>query len=171
MPLIRPAAQTQMKRWFEPLIAAALLGLGLWWGLTSLGVIKWLGVALAVLGAALLVQGIRRARFWRGSGGLGHIELDEGALTYFAPVGGGAVAVDTLDSVILSHRPGLGRAWGLSAPFQPVLWVPVDASGTPVLFDVFTNLPGLDMQALLRTLNAPQDNDVVIWRRKRVPLH
>lgn len=171
MTLIRPDAAAGLKRWAEPLAALALIGWGLWWGLTSFGVIRWLGFALIIVGGALLVLGIRRARFWRGTGGLGHVEVDEGSIAYFGPENGGAVAIDALKYIMLVQRDRGRREWELAAPAVPPVWIPVDASGAQALFDVFANLPGMDMQALLRHLNAPHANDVVIWRRNDARLH
>lgn len=171
MTLIRPDAAAGLKRWAEPLAALALIGWGLWWGVTSFGVIRWLGFVLITVGGALLVLGIRRARFWRGAGGLGHVEVDEGSITYFAPEGGGTLAIDALTGIALVQRGHGPRAWELTAPAVPPVWIPLDASGAQALFDVFANLPGLEMQALLRHLNTAQQGDVVIWHRNDTRLH
>lgn len=171
MSLIRPDAADGLKRWAEPLLAAALIGWGLWWGLTSLGVIKWLGFGLILLGGVLLILGIRRARFWKGADGVGHVEVDEGVISYFSPAGGGSLEVRDLQVIQLIQVGETSRMWQLKALMTPPLYVPVNASGAEALFDVFANLPGLDMQGLLARLNGPATNDVVIWRRNHTSLH
>lgn len=168
--MIRPDAARGLKRWSETLVAAGVVALGVWWALTTFGIVKWMGAMVAVAGILLLVLAVRRALFWRGSDGVGHVEVDEGAINYFAPEGGGAVPVAALSALMLVQTAG-ATCWRLSAPGAAPLNIPVDASGAETLFDVFANLPGIDMQALLRALNAAQTKDVVIWRRNDVRLH
>ncbi|SMO62431.1 hypothetical protein SAMN06265173_107115 [Thalassovita litoralis] len=170
MSLIRPEAATTLKRWAEPLIAVGLSLFGLSLGLTGLGVVKWAGFLFTAIGAALLILGIRRARFWQGSDGAGVVEVDEAAITYFGPEGGGAIPVGDLDKIVLVQRHS-GKAWWLTSRSAPPLIIPVNASGTQMLFDVFANLPGMDMQALLRVLDSSGPNDVVIWQRNGARLH
>ncbi len=171
MSLIRPGAKKELKRWAEPMLAVVVAGLGLWWGLTSFGIVKWLGLGLCVLGGVFIVLGIRRARFGTGSDGTGYVEVDEGAISYFTADGGGALPVGAIEKVALVQSVDGARAWLLTAPGLYPLHIPTDASGAEVLFDVFANLPGLDMQGLLRALNRRGDGDVVIWQRKAAPLH
>ncbi|THD75984.1 hypothetical protein E7681_05945 [Thalassobius vesicularis] len=168
--MIRSGAADTLKRWAEPLIAVAITGFGLWWALTGFALIRWLGVAVTVLGVALLVLGIRRARFWRGGQGAGHVEVDEGAIAYFGPLGGGVIGANALHSLRLVTRDG-ARSWELRAPGQDPLQVPVDANGAEALFDVFANLPGIDMRRLLRALDETGPQDVVIWVRNDARLH
>ncbi|WP_319826180.1 hypothetical protein [Thalassovita sp.] len=171
MNLIRPGARKMLKRWAEPLIASVLALLGLWWAMSSFGLFRWLGFALCCLGCALIVLGIRRVRFWGGAQGVGHVEVDEGEINYFTPEGGGAFPVSALQRIDLVQG-GDGRGlWRLSAPGLVPMAIPTDASGAEVLYDVFANLPGIDMQGLLRALNRPLERDVVIWQRKAAPLH
>jgi hypothetical protein len=174
MSLIRPEAATRLSRWAEPLAALALVALGLWWALTSFGLLQWLGWALVVVGAVFLLLGIRRARFWGGSGGIGHVEVDEGAITYFSPDGGIVLPIDAISQISLTGE-GAARQWQLRAHGFHPLHIPVNASGARALFDVFASLPGIQMESLLRALEKPAgnagENDVVIWSRNLTALH
>ncbi|MGH1353871.1 MAG: hypothetical protein ACRBBS_02150 [Thalassovita sp.] len=170
MSLIRPNAANELKRWAEPLAALALIGLGLWWALTAFGVLRWLGWALVAGGVVLLLLGVRRARFWRGAGGVGHVDVNEGTITYFSPEGGNVLPIEALARITLSGQ-NEARHWLLHARgFQPVR-IPVTASGAAALYDVFAGLPEIQMETLLRALEKPIENDVVIWSRNLVALH
>ena len=76
MSFFRPEAVAEVKRWRGAMAAGAVTMLGLWWGFTSLGLIKWIGWVLAAGGAAMLWAAVQRARFHGGSGGLGVVEVD-----------------------------------------------------------------------------------------------
>lgn len=170
MSLIRPDAAKELSRWSEPLAAVALFALGLWWGLTAFGVLQWLGWIFVLVGGALGFLGVRRARFWRGADGAGHVQVAERAITYFGPQGGGTIDVDDLTHLSLV-RHGSFQFWRLTGPTHAPLLVPVDASGADALYDVFANLPGIQMETLLRALDRPDGNEVVIWARNLNRLH
>lgn len=171
MSLIRPNAARQLKRWAEPGIALLLAAIGVWLALTGLGIVRWFGIFLALVSISFAVLAVRRAMFWGGEFGAGHVEVDEGEIRYLAAYGGASLPVSALRTVRLSQPDKGSRMWGLSGAGMPTLWIPVNASGAQTLFDVFANLPGMDMQALLRHLNGPQTNDVVIWQRNAARLH
>ena len=170
MSLIRPEAAKELSRWAEPLAAMALLALGLWWGLTAFGVMKWLGWLLVLFGGALVLLGVRRARFWRGADGAGHVQVDERSITYFSPNGGGSIDVDDLVGLALV-RHGSFQFWRLMAPARVPVLIPVDASGADALYDVFANLPGIQMEILLRSLERADQTEVVVWSRNLTRLH
>lgn len=164
MNFIRPEAAQGLKRWRGALAASAVLALGLWWGLTSLGLVKWVGWVLAAGGAALLWAAAQRARFIGGHGGLGVIEVDERQVAYLAPVGGGIASLDTLTEVAIApDRAGL-PVWRFTSGAE-VLRVPVSAEGTEALFDALTALPGVNIEAAIRASQSRPDAPVVIWRR------
>ena len=171
MSLIRPNAARQLKRWAEPGIAVLFCAGGVWLALTGLGIFRWFGVLLAIVSTSFALLAIRRAMFWGGEFGVGHVEVDEGEIRYMAARGGASLPISALRSVRLTQQDRGPRLWSLSGAGMPPLWIPVDASGAQALFDVFANLPGMDMQALLRHLNRPQGNDVVIWQRNAARLH
>ena len=164
MSFLRPEAVAAIRRWQGTIAAGAVMALGLWWGLTSLGLIKWSGWALALGGAAMTWAAVQRARFHGGTGGLGVVEVDERQVIYLAPVGGGFISLDALTEVAIApDRAGL-PVWRLRAGME-LLTIPTSATGTEALFDALTALPGADAVAAIRASRGRPDAKVVIWSR------
>lgn len=170
MSFIRPEARAAVARWREAIAGAVVLALGLWWALTSLGLIRWAGVALVLIGAALAWAGAQRARFRGGHGGLGVVHVDERQVTYLAPVGGGFASLDALVQVEVARDLAGLPVWRFSSPGE-VLTIPLNAEGTDALFEALSALPGVDMQAAIRATSGRPDGPVVIWQAPRVKLH
>ena len=170
MSFIRPEAAAELKRWREAFVAAGVLALGLWWGLTSFGLLRWIGWALALAGGAFLWAAVQRARFHAGHGGLGVVEVDERQITYLAPAGGGIASLDLLTEVSLGpDRAGL-PVWRFRSGGD-TLAIPVSAEGTTALFDVLTALPGANIEAAIRASRGRPPNRVVIWSKPTARLH
>lgn len=171
MSFLRPEAAAGLRRWSETIIALCLSVLGLYWALTSFGLLRWLGWIILALGVVWVFLSVRRARFARGMGGAGYVEVDEGRVSYFGPRVGGSLAIPMLVTVRLKRDAGGGLAWFLLAQDTTPLNIPVNAEGSDALYDVFAALPGLDMQAMLRALNDPPPDDVLIWHSDMRRLH
>lgn len=147
--LFRPEALATLSRLRGPIVAVGLAGLGLWWGLTSGGVIAMLGWAMVAGGLSLGWTAVQRLRFARaGAGDPGVVEVVEGQVSYFGPAGGGFAALDDVAELLLASR-GADRAWVLCRPGQPDLVIPLGAAGADRLFDAFGSLPGLTGAALV----------------------
>ncbi|MGI9370528.1 MAG: hypothetical protein ACR2O2_16995 [Ruegeria sp.] len=165
MSFIRPEAKLALWRWREVLAAAFVLILGLSWIGGPGGLLGWLGWVLVAVSAALAVIGIQRARFRTGAGGPGVVTIDEGQITYLGPLTGGIVATREIERLALD--PTLRPAhWVLEQAGQPALCIPVNAEGAEVLFDVFSNLPGLKTEQMLSELHSGSAHPVVIWERR-----
>ncbi len=162
--MIRPEAKAQIIRWREVLAGALALVLGAWWLIGNSQLLLLPGGALVAAGAALIWIGIQRARF-RGEGqGPGSVDVDEGQITYYGPLTGGAVAVREITSVTLD--PGLYPPhWRLREGRAPELLIPVNAEGAERLFDAFATLPGLRMEQALAALKSTGKQPIVIWQR------
>lgn len=170
MSFIRPEVRAGLRRWREVIVAAAVIALGLWWALTGFGLIRWIGWALVLGGAALLWAGLQRARFHGGHGGLGVVEVDERQIAYLAPVGGGIASLDLLTEVSLGpDRSGLPVWRFRSGP--EILTIPASAEGTSKLFDALTALPGVDIEAAIRASRNRPEHSVVIWAKPAARLH
>jgi hypothetical protein len=170
MSFIRPEIREGLIRWRGVIAAGAVLALGLWWALTAFGLIRWIGWALVIGGAALLWTGFQRARFHGGHGGLGVVEVDERQIAYFAPVGGGIASLDLLTEVSLGpDRAGL-PVWRFRSGSE-TLTIPASAEGTSLLFDALTALPGVDIEAAIRASRSRPEHSVVIWRKPSARLH
>lgn len=169
MSFIRPEASAAVWRWREVVIGIALAILALWWLAGPGGLLGWIAPVLLVGAGALIMVGLQRGRF-RGEGnGLGAVQVDEGQVTYFGPLTGGAVALRELSRLKLdgSQRP---PHWLLEQPDGPTLMIPVDAAGADALFDAFAALPGLRTERMLAQLRDTPDAAVVVWERPRPTL-
>lgn len=164
MSFVRPEARAALWRVRELLIALGMGCLGLFWGTQSGGLLGWLGWAILALGVVFAVMGAQRLRFRLGIGGPGVVQIDEGQISYFGPLSGGAIALSELSRIVLdpTSKP---RHWVLSMPGQPDLHIPVTAEGADALFDAFSALPGLRMERMLSEMHKPDTHQVVIWER------
>lgn len=165
MSLIRPEAAAALRHWREALIGAAVLALGLFWALAGLGVLRWIGLLLALVGTALIFVGVQRARFRPEGRGPGIVQVVEGRITYFGPLSGGVADIESLEALSLDPTAEPPH-WILQQPGQPVLHIPVNAEGADWLFDVFAALPGIRTEHMLRHLQGGAAAPVVIWRAK-----
>ena len=169
-------------RWREGLVGLGLCLIGTYWIVTGLGLLSWIGWAVVALGLVVIWAGAQRARFRVGADGPGVVTVDEGQVTYFGPLDGGAVAMSELSQLALDPR-GKPPVWLLSQPGQVDLSVPLDAAGADALFDVFAALPGIETEKMLTQMRAhlrdagqgPRGavplHPIVIWQKPRPRLH
>lgn len=169
MTLIRPELRDRLWRWREAAAGAAAVCLGLYWAAGSLGLMRWIGVAVLLFGGAVVVSGIRRALLPGTGGGPGVVVVDERQITFFGPETGATLSIDSLNRVEFDTRTG--RTWLLHASGAPVLRVPADARGAEVLFDALAPLPGLRLDAAIRAARTDAQGLFVIWQRDRLRLH
>lgn len=168
MSFVRPEARAALWRWREAITGACALGFGLWWALTGAALTRWIGVVVALAALALLLAGVQRGRFRGQSDGMGVVRTDEGQVAYFGPLSGGIVAFTEITE--LAYDPsGKPAYWILSQRGQEDLYIPVDASGAEALFDVFTRLPGLKTEKVLRVMAHPPASKTVLWTRSSAP--
>lgn len=165
MSFIRPEAAAALMRWREVLIGSAVAGLGLMWALGPGGLLGWIGWALVIAGAALGVTGLRRMKFRQDGQGPGIVQIDEGKITYFGPLDGGAVATSELQRLILDPTAH-PACWVLEQHGVSPLHIPVNAAGSDALFDAFGALPGLDTGRLVGHLGQKNPMPVVVWERE-----
>lgn len=175
MSFVRPELAEALTRWREAAVGAALVVLGAWWAWDAFGFHLWLGIAVSIVGAAILLEGIRRARFRPGSGGPGVVEVDERQITYFGPETGGAVSIDTLARVMIlttDDAPGGDDAhWMLEDESGAMLLIPASAAGAEQLFDAIAALPGADHEAVLRAMGSTVRKRHVVWEMAHRRLH
>lgn len=170
MSFIRPEARAAVWRWREVLVGSAVLALGLWWALARIGLLHWIGYAVAAIGLVLLLAGVQRARFRGASGGPGVVQVDEGQIAYFGPLTGGAVALRELSALHLDPTASPAH-WVLEQPGQPALHIPLTAEGADALFDAFAALPGIRTERMLSEMKHSASHPVVIWQKSTVRLH
>ena len=167
MSLVRIEIRDWAARWHEALIAAGIGLLGLYWALTTYGLLSWIGWGLVALAPVLAFAGVQRGRFRTGAGGPGVVTVDEGQVTYFGPLSGGAVAMTELSRLSLDGE-SQPPCWVLEQPGQPDLPVPLTAEGADALFDVFAALPGIKTDRMIEEMRrSPRPHRVVIWEKPR----
>lgn len=167
--MIRPEVQALFVKYREAIIGVLVTLLGLYWT-TSVGLLQWVGVAVALGGAVLVFTGIQRARFRSEGGGPGIVTLDEGEVSYFGPFDGGAVSMREMTMLSLDPT-AIPPVWILSQGGQKDLYIPVNAEGADRLFDAFATLPGIRTDHLLSALNRGANDVVVIWAKPPKALH
>ena len=171
MSFIRPEVLQGITRWRETIIGLVAAMLGSVWMITSYGAVQILGTVLAIGGALLVIAGIQRGTFRRSTLGPGLVNIVEGQMTYFGPTDGGAVFIKDISRLEIHRDSASGPAWVVHHDGGPALHVPVDAAGAENLFDVFSNLPGLNTRVLLDNLRSPPPGLTPIWDRAPPRLH
>lgn len=164
---IRPEVLAALSRW-RGVIGALATGAAGWWLATrAFGSIAVIGWGLVALAPVLLLIAVQRRRFADAGGeGPGMVEVVEGRIGYFGPAGGGFVALDDLEAILLAG-PAAGRVWLLRSRGQPDLAVPLGAEGAEALFDAFVTLPGVTAALLVGAVSAGRAGAAPrqIWRR------
>jgi len=161
---LRPEAVRTLTRWQGVLISAGVIAVGLMVALGSYGITFWLGCAIALGGAIALVAAAQRMRFAAETGGPGVVQIDEGAIGYFGPLGGGVIARSEMTALSLD-RTGKPAHWALSQPDQDDVMIPLTAAGADALFDVFAALPGMKTERMLAEMRRSDAGHTVLWRR------
>ncbi|WP_051928467.1 hypothetical protein [Palleronia rufa] len=161
-PVIRAEAIARILRWRDVLVGAAATGLGLWWALTAFGVLRWVGVAVALGGGAVLLEAARRLRRPRGGGGAGIVSVTERQITYLSGHGGGAVSLDGLRRVSVLRDGGAPR-WRLFDGDGHGLDIPADAENAEAIFDALIALPGLAEPDAVAALTEARSGETVVW--------
>lgn len=161
MSLIRPELATTLKRWSEVLTGLSVAAFGLWALQARDAFFQGLAGLVVLAGIALALIGWRRMRFHREGTAPGVVQVVEGQISYYGPTDGGFIA---LGELVELHLVETGTMWLLIAQDSARLEIPVAAAGADALFDAFTRLPDLRMQALLDALDARDPPPArVVW--------
>ena len=174
MSLIRPEVTAAIWRGREGFAALGVVLTGLWLAWLGGYVLVPLGLCVAGIGAAWVLQALRRLRFAQAVDAPGMVEVDEGQVGYLGPDNGGFVSLPDLVELRFLALGGR-RMWRLKQADGQALLLPVDAAGAERLFDAFASLPGMDARALVAALEpsafggdgsaANVSDSRVIWRR------
>lgn len=175
MTFLRPEALSALLRWRDAIVGSVLFVFGFYSALTGLTVLRWTGYVLILLGAALLWEGFKRARFPAPGGGPGVVDVDERQITYFGPLGGGAVSIDELTRVVV-RTTDLGPAvsdllWDFTDTSGTTLTIPGDAENAKLIFDALAVLPGADYEAAITAAGSTENDLFVIWEKDVRRLH
>ena len=97
MSFVRPEVSAFFTKWREAMIGGVVLMVNIQIAATSGGLLRGIALAGILLGAALFIEGVRRARLPEADGGgVGVVDVDERQITYFGPHGGGAISINEL---------------------------------------------------------------------------
>ena len=173
MSFIRPDAKAFLMKWREAIIAGIILLGSLQAASSTTGAIELLSWATALIGAALFIEGVRRARLPERSGGVGVVEVDERQITYLGPVGGGAISINDLMRVkVRTTALGPHAAdfyWEFTDREGQRLTIPGNAENASALFDALTVLPGADYEAVIRASKSRDEGEHLVWTSAQRP--
>lgn len=169
MSFFRPEAVAFLKKWREAMIAGVILLGSLQAASATTGLINALSWVTALVGAALFIEGVRRARLPSDSGGIGVVEVDERRITYLGPHGGGSLSLNELIRVKV-RTTDLGPAasdffWEFTDREGQRLTIPGDAENASALFDALTALPGADYEAVIKASGSTDVTEFLVWER------
>lgn len=165
MSFFRPEAMTTLRRYREIALCLAAVAFGLW--VYSRGGLFYavLGLSIATFSLGLSVAAWRRLRFAISGEAPGVLTIDEGAIAYFGPVSGGAVALSELTLIEILPQEGQ-HAWRLSQADGHAITIPTGARGAERLFDVFGALPGARAETFIAALAHPPQGPRRLWMRR-----
>ena len=149
-------------------MGCAVFLLGAYWA-SGIGLLRWIGLVVALGGVLLVYIGFQRARFDAGHGGPGVVKVDERQIIYFGPLSGGTVDLDDISMLSLDPT-SYPAVWVLAQPQQAEVHIPVNAEDAEDLFDAFATLPGLRTEYMLSQLRSAV-HPVVIWQKHSTRLH
>ena len=174
--MIRPEIQDLFWRYFELLVGVAITVMGVM--VFNLHGLLWQGIGglFAVAGLAISWTAWRRVQLTsKTHDGPGVVEVDERQITYFAPLGGGAVSINDLARVtILTNDQGPFAEdvhWLLEENGGSRLLIPNSAEGAAQLFDALSPLKGVDFEAAIRAMGSTSPDSFVIWAKDPARLH
>ncbi|OWU85452.1 hypothetical protein ATO6_00405 [Oceanicola sp. 22II-s10i] len=170
MSFVRPEIAAGLFRWREALTGAAIGLIGLWWALSTHGLLHWLGWVIAAIGGGLVAAGLQRGRFRLGRDGPGVVRVDEGQIAYFGPWNGGVAALSEIEEITLDRSTN-PPVWRLRQAGRADLDIPATAEGAEALFDAFAALPSFDTRSMLAALHAVETRPIEIWKKPSLRLH
>lgn len=164
-PFIRPELAARLRPWRETGAAVLTFAAGGW--LFSLGglLLQPLGLGVMLVAALWGLGAWRRRRFAAEIAAPGLVEVEEGAIRYYAARAlGGEIALRDLDQIRLLRLGGQAH-WRLRSRTGEALLVPVQAAGAAGLADAFAALPGFDLGRAAAALASGHPFQTV-WERR-----
>ena len=173
MSFIRPEARAFLLKWREAIFGGVFLMVNIQISATSGGLLRGIAIAGILIGAALFIEGVRRARFPQDKGGVGVVEVDERQITYLGPMGGGALSINELIRVKVRTTPEGPFAsdfyWEFTDRAGQRLSIPGDAENAQALFDALTALKGADYEAVIRASGSTEAAEFLVWEQAGAP--
>jgi hypothetical protein len=158
--MIRPELAAFARRYSEVLTGLGIAALGLWALQARGGFYQLLAALVLMTGLALAFAGWRKVRFRRAGDAPGIVQILEAQISYFGPDTGGFIGTDDLVEL---HLLAAGPTWQLVGQDGTRLDIPVAATGSDALYDIFAGLPGVDMPRILAALDKIASEDRALW--------
>ncbi|MBL4751820.1 MAG: hypothetical protein JKX71_14795 [Amylibacter sp.] len=169
MSFIRPPVVAHFTKWREAYFVTGILLFGIWLylrGSASLNLIlQGLGLLVSLAGIILLRTTIQRIRFKRGQKAPGMVDVTEREISYFGPMHGKTISLESLNKIELRESEAYAAIWVLHHSEGDPMIVPTTAKGSDRLFDAFTSLSGVKMDVLVAAINQTPIQAKVIWQR------
>jgi len=169
MSFFRPHVGTHLAKWREAYIIGGLLLLGLWLFLYGSGtlnlVAQGLGLVISLVGMIFLYTTLQRIRFKRAENAPGVVEVTEREISYFGPMHGKTISLESLRKIELRESEAYAAIWVLHHAKGDPMIVPTSAKGSERLFDAFSGLSGLKMDVLVKAVNRVPVRSQMIWER------
>jgi len=169
MSFVRPPIAAHFSKWHEAYFVVAILLFGTWmylYGAARLNLImQGLGLVVSLVGIILLRTTIQRIRFQLGQKAPGIVDVTEREISYFGPMHGKTISLDSLNKIELRESEAYAAIWVLHHSDGDPMIVPTTAKGSGRLFDAFASLSGVKMDMLVSAINQTPIQAKVIWQR------
>ena len=169
MSFIRPPVIKHFSKWREAYFVVGVLLFGAWMYLhgsaTANLIFQGLGLVVSLVGIILLRTTIQRIRFKRAQKAPGIVDVTEREISYFGPMHGKTISLESLLKIELRESEAYAAIWVLHHSEGDPMIVPTTAKGSDRLFDAFTSLSGVKMDALVGAINQTPIEAKVIWQR------
>ncbi len=169
MSFVRPPVMTHLVKWREAYVVGFLLLFGLWlflYGATTLNLVaQGLGLVISLVGIIFLYITLQRIRFKRAETAPGMVEVTEREISYFGPLHGKTISLESLRKIELRESEAYAAIWVLHYAAGDPMIVPISAKGSDRLFDAFTGLSGVKMDVLVKAINQVPVHNQIIWER------
>lgn len=169
MNFIRPNVRAHFSKWAEAYLVTLILIIGvrvLIRGFVIESIVyEIVGAIISVIGLVLLRGTIQRIQFRRSQKAPGMVDVTEREISYFGPMHGKTLSLESLSKIELRESEAYASVWVLHNSEGDPMIVPTSAKGSDRLFDAFTSLSGVRMDALVKAVNTVPVHNHVIWER------
>ena len=163
MNFVRPELIAWIRRWREPLVWSGICVFGLLLIVSGDGLARiLLGGAISGVSAAFIPGSIRRLRLSEPELSTGAVQIDEGRIAYFGPMGGAFVDIASLERLEI-----VSRHWRLTSGDGSQIYIPRGAAGAERLPDAFSVLNGFDLSAAFPKSGDGRVTTTILWQRER----
>lgn len=170
MSFVRPEVLAGLKRWRGVIEAAVFLVPGLWMMLVMFGLLRFIGAAVFLFGVALLIPGLRRARFNPKAGDRGVLEVNERQVTWFTADGGDVFSLEDVVRIEIETND--------RGPFEDdMLWYFTLSDGRrpevigaaaegDTIFDLLATFDNVNFENVIKASSSTICDRFLIWQKR-----